>query len=503
MVDDKTVSNKRGLLSSINFGQRVAEDESDVLASYFVETDHWRKLYAGEIDIVYGPKGSGKSALYSLLNSKRDQFRARNIILAPAENPRGATVFRDLLIDPPASVREFIGLWKLYFACVFYSIFSEYDIKTPSANELSEVLTSEKLVHGKMSLKAMLQSATEYVRGIMRPQAIEASMGTDPVTQLPKITGKIIFSEPTTSANEAGFTSVDRLLDLANKALGESNLQVWILLDRLDVAFAENIELEQNALSALFRVYLDMAGFTNIRLKIFLRTDIWNRLTSGGFREASHITHHLTIEWNPSSLLNLVIRRILHNEAIVAAYKIEPSSVLETTKSQEELFYRLFPTQVEVGSRKSKTFEWLLGRTKDGTGKNAPRELIHILNSLRDIQVRRLEVGEAGLERENLFERAAFKAALSEVSKVRLEQTLYAEYPSLKPVIEKLARTKTLHTLNSLASIWMVSPDKASEYAKQLVEVGFFEQRGTREDLKYWVPFLYRDALDLVQGTAD
>jgi ABC-type lipoprotein export system ATPase subunit len=33
---------------------------------YFVETDQWKRLLRGEVDIVYGPKGSGKSALLAV-----------------------------------------------------------------------------------------------------------------------------------------------------------------------------------------------------------------------------------------------------------------------------------------------------------------------------------------------------------------------------------------------------------------------------------------------------
>jgi hypothetical protein len=56
------VFNKHGVLKTLTFGKRIAEEELDALGSYFVETDHWRKLIAGEVDIVYGAKGSGKSA---------------------------------------------------------------------------------------------------------------------------------------------------------------------------------------------------------------------------------------------------------------------------------------------------------------------------------------------------------------------------------------------------------------------------------------------------------
>jgi|CXWK01.1.fsa_nt_gi hypothetical protein len=38
--------------------------------------------------------------------------------------------------------------------------------------------------------------------------------------------------------------------------------------------------------------------------------------------------------------------------------------------------------------------------------------------------------------------------------------------------------------------------------AAALATIGFFEQRGSKQSPEYGVPFLYREALDLVQGTA-
>ncbi|MGH3692752.1 MAG: hypothetical protein ACRDRX_01895 [Pseudonocardiaceae bacterium] len=58
---------KRSLLTGLSLGKRVAEEEVDDLASYFVETEQWRKVLADEVDIIFGPKGAGKSAIYSTL----------------------------------------------------------------------------------------------------------------------------------------------------------------------------------------------------------------------------------------------------------------------------------------------------------------------------------------------------------------------------------------------------------------------------------------------------
>ena len=112
--------NKYEILKSISFGQRVAEDEADMLATYFVETDQWTRLFRGDIDVIYGPKGSGKSALYSLLLAKSGELFDRSILLVPAENPRGTTAFRDLGIDPPrdrAGIRQPLeALYRIFAA---------------------------------------------------------------------------------------------------------------------------------------------------------------------------------------------------------------------------------------------------------------------------------------------------------------------------------------------------------------------------------------------------
>ena len=50
------------ILEEISFGSQVAENEAETLSSYFVETLPWKKLYRGEVDVVFGSKGAGKSA---------------------------------------------------------------------------------------------------------------------------------------------------------------------------------------------------------------------------------------------------------------------------------------------------------------------------------------------------------------------------------------------------------------------------------------------------------
>jgi hypothetical protein len=480
-------SAKLHLLRSMKFGQRVAEDESKDLATYFVETDQWRRIFEGEIDIVYGAKGAGKSALYSLLISRRAELAARGVIVVAGENPQGAPAFQDLAVDPPASEPEFTFLWKLYFLSLIGTFLYEHNVQSAAGTEVLDVLIDAGLLKTNATLRSILKAVADYALSAFRaPKSVEAGIKLDPHTALPVgIVGKIAFREPDSESASRGAISVDHLFDKASQALGASGSTVWLLLDRLDVAFAQTHELEERALRALFKAYLDLLPSNNIRLKIFLRTDIWRRITSSGFREASHITKTATIHWDERSLLNLVVRRILQNADVIKYYDVDAEAVLASTDRQQEFFYRIFPEQVEAGQRQRDTLEWVLSRTSDATRQTAPRELIHFLNAARDAQSHALELGAAAPEETILFSRSSLKDALPEVSKARLEQTLYAEYPDVRERLEALRDEKTKQAPTSLARIWKVETPEAIRLANELVELGFFERQGSKEQPEF------------------
>ncbi len=331
------------------------------------------------------------------------------------------------------------------------------------------------------------------------PKSAEGTVQIDPATGIQIYTGKITLSEPSIEQRKIGIISADDLINKLNTVLESVKITVWLVLDRLDAAFTESSQLECNALRSLFRVYLDIVSYSRISAKVFLRDDIWRAISVDGFREASHITRCLTISWNQQALLNLIVRRLVHNDAICTFYSLQKETVLQDAKLQQEIFYRIFPEQIDVGEKQPKTLEWLLSRIADGSDRRAPRELIHLLSASRDEQLKLYELGNAEPPLENLFDKQAIKAALPEVSKARYTQTLCAEYPTLKPYLDKLEGGKTLHTGDSLAQLWKTNHDKAVEMADKLTEIGFFRKESTT---KYWVPFIYRGALNLVQGTA-
>jgi hypothetical protein len=490
----------RQLLGTLTFGDRVAESESDHLSSYFVETHQWDKIFDGSVDIVYGPKGSGKSALYLLLLSRELDFIDKNIILVPAEEPRGDPVFKELVSHHPTTEFEFVSLWKLYLLSIAVHKATEWGINNGALDPVVRTLQQSGLLKDTRNLRTFLRASIDYVRRLLSPESIEGGVLTDPTTGAPVgLTGKITLRDPTSSERRLGFTSIRELLMTLDKSLKESNYHIWLVIDRLDSAFLDSHALETNALRGLFRSYLDLSEFDNIHLKIFLRSDIWQRITEGGFREASHITREIYLTWDRSSLLNVLIKRILVNDKIRYEYKLNPARVLANINRQEQLLERLFPEHMDDGLDQPKTFDWMIEQTSDGTKANTPRELIHLLTAAQDLQISNMNIGKSALKPngEKLFEREAIKNAMKEVSRARLEKTLYSEYPEHKTYVEKMERQNAQQRVDKLARLWEMEISEAKKKADALVEVGFFEKRGTTKQPLYWVPFLYREALEI------
>ena len=492
---------KLEVLKSIDFGQSVAEQELEQLHKYFVKTAQWQELFQGKTDVVYGAKGSGKSALYTLLDGNKNDLERERIYLLLAENPRGATAFTDLQTQPPASELEFVNLWKLYLLILLGECFINAGTSSPSGVKVVEALRSSGLLITKSSLATFFTRARQYIGNFFNLESFEPNVKFNESTGMPEGAGiKVSFREPTFEQAKRGVISVSELLQKADTEMDASGYKIWFLFDRLDVAFAESPDLEANALRALFKVYLDFASYKNIKLKVFLRSDIWKRITQEGFREATHITRTTTIKWERPSILNLIVRRFLNNPSILEFFKVAPE-IVESLEQQEKLFYRIFPTKISSGKNPD-TLEWLIGRTQDSNGICAPRDLINLIKSAIGRQIKQLELGDAAPPDENLFQRTIIKDALSDASKEKVEKHLFAEHPKYRPWLDQLRGRKSQYNIETLSALWEIGREETLIRAQALEEIGFWLKEKP-DNPEYWIPFIYRDGLDIKQGQAE
>lgn len=71
---------KGNFLAELSLGDPVAENEFQTLGGYYVRTDPYKRASRGEVNMVVGRKGAGKTALFSQLRNEK-RARVQNIVV--------------------------------------------------------------------------------------------------------------------------------------------------------------------------------------------------------------------------------------------------------------------------------------------------------------------------------------------------------------------------------------------------------------------------------------
>lgn len=477
-------------LKDVNIGKRVAEEEIEGLKSYFLKTYLWEQIIKDDVDVIFGCKGSGKSALYGYLSTQEYELLSQNVYLLLAENPRGAVAFKDLATTPPQNEFEFKSIWKMYFCILMYQKLIDNNYNDARFREISEKLEDSNLVPRTSSFASLVKIVREYISKLI--PSVEPNVSfSDQTGSLERIGIKISLNEPNTRQIEKGVVSIDYLLSQINECLKKKNENVWIVIDRLDAIFQEDFDLEATALRTLFQVYIDLQAYSNIRLIIFLRDDIWNRIIDKGFRETSHITKNATITWDKGSLYDMLMSRFEQNDVLIKNSNLAKYESI--SEKREKIFNIMFPQKTLENAEF--TFDWIISKIKDGNNIATPRELIQLINTSIKNEIKILMQGQNNSE--SLLSINSLYEGLKDASKTKLD-TLIAEYPSLKNFIYRLKKSKVRNDIEDLRLLWDCSKKDAIVIANNLIKVGFFKNETEDErNLQLYIPIIYRPALGI------
>jgi hypothetical protein len=336
---------------------------------------------------------------------------------------------------------------------------------------------------------------TQWVQRLSKPKSAGVELTFD-AFGIPILTPKVEFSpsDRTVEQFDADFILHDDALHVLNSALAENDITVWVALDRLDEAFVGFSEVEVPALRALLRTYLDLLAFEQIRLKLFIRKDLFRKIISDRFVNLTHVNaRRREIIWDEEDLFTLVCKRIRENEEFLALLNMQHGS-------DQELFDIIFPKQVDAGERSPNTWRWMLSRTRDGSGSISPRNLIDLANKAKEEQLRREQRSpRLYADGTSLIEPEAVKQAFRRLSEERVEDTLLAEASKdVAVLIKAFQGSKVTHNDASIAKLFGVEMAQAKAFANTLLDIGFFEQSGET----YRIPLLYREGLGIQRGRA-
>lgn len=486
--------NVKTLLEMLELGNSVAEFDSE-LKSYFVETQAFRALISGGTDIIAGDKGTGKTALFKVLTERAREFdELKDIEIVSGFNVAGNPVFQRLGQTPLLTEGQYSTVWKGYILSLLGNWLLEFvgDDKSEKMEELDTLLTKIEMRSSDGTPSTIFSKIASLVNRILRPKSAEVAVSLSE-SGMPIILPKLEFGEEAQPSGHGTFVAHEEALSLLNTCLSELNTTVWIVLDRLDEAFQGFPAVEKPALRALFRTYLDMLEFDRIKLKLFVRRDLFRKIVDGGFVNLTHVNaKKLEIVWDEEDLKALLGNRIRKSKKFIEAAGAQDCSY-------EELFYVLFPPKIDSGTRKPPTWGWVMSRIRDGNSIKPPRNLVDLAKKALENQLRAEDRTSRNFETgQSLIEPDSVRKALSRLSQERVIDTLLAEAADYAPLIERFRDKKAEHNLSTLATLLDTTESKVRSVVKPLLEMGFLEESGDT----YKVPILYREGLQITQGKA-
>lgn len=486
------------VLDKLDLGSSVAEHDQ-LLKQHFVETSVFKKVVEDRVDVVAGDKGTGKTAIFLILSERfADIPSMADVEVVPAFNPAGTPIFQRLLETETLDEDQYIAVWKVYFLSLAGNwVLNFYDGDlTPDMKRLDRMLRSADLRSTDESPETIFGKLINLVKKQFgRIKGIEGSASAT-AEGIPLVTAKLLFDNSGDTEGDAGPTGAeavrpDDALALLQRILVGSELKLWLVVDRLDEAFQGKPAVEKPALRALLRTYLDMLGFPNMKVKLFIRRDLLARVIVGGFVNLTHINaRKVEITWDDDDLKDLLDRRLRASTEFTGMLESDISS-------SSALFGLVFPDQVDAGSRKPKTWEWMLSRIRDGNGVKPPRNLIDLALKAQEQQFKREERDPRAFNpgAEPLVTSEALKKGLQALSEHRVLDTLLAEAGNDAVLVELFRNGKSEHNIDSLAELLGENFKTKIEVLKTL---GFLEPIGSN----FKIPMLYRGGLNITQGKA-
>lgn len=135
-----------GILSQIYCGDPAAENEMAILGDYFLETEEYNATVRGDVNLVSGRKGSGKTAVFI---RTRDKIRSNKINIVVDLQPEGYQLLKlkEFALDKlsPGTRKEFLAtFWEyIFWLEIAYKILEKDQLRASRDSDL--LIRYEKL----------------------------------------------------------------------------------------------------------------------------------------------------------------------------------------------------------------------------------------------------------------------------------------------------------------------------------------------------------------------
>lgn len=297
------------LLSRVSMGDPMAENEFTTLGEYYLQTDEFGRAARGEVNLVVGRKGTGKTALFSQV---RDQKRKNRKNIVVDLKPEGYQ-----LIKLKESVLDFLsGGAKTHLITAFweYLLFLEVSKKILEKDKETH-LRDPVLYEGYLKLAEIYRATANATEGDFSERLLTLSESLS-ASYCEKYGGekdRRLTSDQVTELIHSG--DIRNLQEVLTKYLSHKG-EVWILFDNLDKGWSPH-GLARGDITIL-RCLIDAARKMQRQMLkanqeffviVFIRNDVYQLLMeeSADFGKESRAS----LDWSDPELLRQMLRKRL------------------------------------------------------------------------------------------------------------------------------------------------------------------------------------------------
>jgi len=468
-----TGSDRRwGIIESLHFPEVNAADPQQDLSLLFQRTTDFEKFLDDTNCLVRGRKGTGKTALYWLLLKHNKVARQlahgrldNTICLSGHGRFHESRPSRDEFQVIHRDLQENNGSWEAFWrAYLLFRIVKENGFSFPRGRK------GDKFTELKRIINELPGERWQYEH-------------TQSLLQLSSDSNLLLI--------------IKDALDIFDEQLQSKSQKLWLLYDDLDEDFPEKNEVRQQALIGLFQLVqaCDSRRITSIRFKIFLREDIWNRLS---FDNKSHFNgRDLLLQWNRVDFLRLALRQATQSQEFKNL--VERFSPVESIdQASEEAVARsleiLWGSRRRSGTKAKYVTRWVYERLTDSSNTTFPRSLSILLEGAKEQELTYKGQSSKQTPTDRLLRGTSLEIGLKKASKERC-QAVREEYPDLRQFFDSLREVQALLPKENLQDIWQSSAQSVvstfDEFSELLSEIGIAEWREKDQRYKFADIYVY------------
>ncbi|MDR3687197.1 MAG: hypothetical protein P4L93_09610 [Coriobacteriia bacterium] len=303
-------------LGEMSFGSADASTD-ELLEPCFCEVAPIRRILSDEYTIILGEKGVGKSAVFNMIDRGRLRLITdRGTLVLPIDERFQYQSIRESVLAQVKPYSKSQGfrhrvVWETFLLFRMLDFLNE-QLGSSLPPDLAQAAKATKILLGGIDKPDF----TDILENAKYDIDVEVELGaTGTIT--PKMGVGVASGKPPhqkARSTEEYSLNADKYKRAINDFLRSQGVCLYILIDRLDDFTSDkNYDAQRTMLEGLLDCEMDYQRFDSIKLKIFLRKDLFERLMlpSGGKDKVLNRTTELT--WDDEHIREFIARRILHN----------------------------------------------------------------------------------------------------------------------------------------------------------------------------------------------